>query len=276
MINRRTAAALLAKKFVNDYDEVMKHYETVQQIELTGHVMKIIEFMQEYQKSKDDGLFKKWQREELVLAEKYKNTLKPYKAKSFHKYFQYDIVLTEQDLYTAKEYNKLPANEQGLSDNEIKTFLLTCQKSLNNSLERLYLQEPSEKTQVTKPISKEESLGDQPDKEMTRSRQMLTIYYLLKAVFYIEHRRSTNVSDIAKFVHLMTGIKFNGLNNSDIYKKYQTIPAHKEGAELIKDLRFIRPYFESLGINDAVKMIQTDIEKALLDIPHAERKKYRD
>jgi len=272
MINRRTVPAILAKKFINDYDEVMKHYKAAQQIELTGHLLQVIELMQEYQEGNDDKLFKKWQKEELALAEKFKDTLKPYKAKSFQKYFQYDIILTEKDLYTAKEYNKLPADEQSLSDNEIKTFLLTCQKSLNNSLERIYLQEPSEKTQV----SNEESFGETSDKDITRSRQMLAIYYLLKASFNIEHRKSSNVSDVAKFVHLLTGTKFNGLNNSEIYKKYKAIPSLKEGAELIKDLKFIRPYLESLEINEAVKMINADIEKALLDIPHAERKKYRD
>ena len=276
MINRRTIPAILAKKFINDYDEVMKHYTVEQQIEITGHLLKVVEFMQEYQENNDNSLFKKWQKEELALAEKYKDTLKPYKAKSFQKYFEYDIILAEKDLYTAKEYNKLPADEQGLSDNEIGTFLLTCQKSLDNSLERLYLQEPHEKVQLSKPASTEESLGATSDKDITRSRQMLAIYYLLKAGFNIEHRKSSNVSDVAKFVHLMTGTKFNGLSNSEIYKKYKAIPSLKEGTELIKDLKFIRPYFESLEINEAVKMINADIEKALLDIPPAERKKYRD
>ena len=64
MINRRIAAAILAKKFVNDYDEVIKHYETDQQIELTVHLLKVIELMQEHQQSSDDNLFKKWQKEE--------------------------------------------------------------------------------------------------------------------------------------------------------------------------------------------------------------------
>jgi hypothetical protein len=272
MINRRTVAAILAKKFINDYDEVMKHYTVEQQVELTGHLLQVIELMQEYQESNDDKLFKKLQKEEMALTAKYKGTLKPYKTKSFHKYFQYDIILAEKGLYTSEEYNKLPGDEQGLSENEIKSFLLTCQKSLNNSLERLYLQEPSGKTQP----STEESLNGQSDKDITRSRQMLAIYYLLKAGFNIEHRKSSNVSDVAKFVHLMTGTKYSGLSNSEIYKKYKAIPSLKEGAELVKDLKFIRPYFESLEINEAVKMINADIEKALLDIPHAERKKYRD
>ena len=276
MINRRTIAAILIKKFVNDYEEVMKHYGTVQQIELTAHLLKVIEYMQEFQESTDNNWFKKWQKVEMALTEKYKGALKPYKAKSFHKYFQYDIVLAEKDLYTSNEYNKLPADEQGLSANEIQTFLHNCQKILNNSLERIYLEEPSEKAQAIKSVSKEESLGEQQDKDITRSRQMLAMYYLLKAGFNIEHRKNSNVSDVAKFIHLMTGTKFNGLSNSEIYKKYKAIPSHKEGAALIKDLKFIRPYFESLEITEAVKMINEDVEKALLDVPHAERKKYRE
>ena len=70
MINRRTVAAILAKKFINDYDEVMKHYTVEQQVELTGHLLKIIELLQEYQEGNDDNLFKKWQKEGRIIQSK--------------------------------------------------------------------------------------------------------------------------------------------------------------------------------------------------------------
>lgn len=229
MINRTTLPAILTKKFINDYDAVMKHYNTEQQIELTNHLLDVLDLVKEYQENKDEKLNKDLQKREKALVEKYKQALKPYKAKAFYKYFQFDIVVAEKDLYTTAEYNKLSPEEQGLSDTEINTFLSICTNILNNSLDRLYLDSPSDAEKIlhSQNSVQEELTGDLPDKEITRSRQMLAIYYLLKGDFSIEHRSTHNVSDVAKFIHLLTGTKFTGLTNSEIYKKYKKIPSHK-------------------------------------------------
>jgi hypothetical protein len=275
MLNRRMIAPMLAKKFDEDYKTVMQHYTIEEQIELTKHLINIVELFQEYQKDVTKDPFKSWQQEERILQEKYRDRLQPLKAKSFYKYFNYDIVITEKELFSPEEFNKMQPEEQVLTEKEIDTFLTLCHKDLNNALDYLYLEPADDKIKKEKPMNKEEAIGDMPDKEITRSRQMLTIYYLLKAGFDIEHRKNSNVSDVAKFIHLFTGTKFNGLSSSEIYKKYKAIPNHKEGTELIKDLKFIRPYFQSLEINKAVELINADIEKALKDIPLNERKKYR-
>ena len=277
MINRIALPAILAKKFINDYDAVMKHYNTEQQIELTKHLLDILELVKQYQENKNEKLYKDIQSKEKALVEKYKQSLKPYKAKAFYKFFQFDIVVAEKDIYSTAEYNKLPPDEQQLSDTEINTFLNICANILNSSLDRLYLDSPSDTEKILNSQNsvQEELTADLPDKEITRSRHMLAIYYLLKGDFNIEHRSTHNVSDVAKFIHLLTGTKFSGLTNSEIYKKYKKIPSHKQGAELIKDLKFIRPYFESLQLKDAVALIDSEIQNALKEIPLSERKNYR-
>src|ERR1700684_3318263 len=97
MISRRTFPAILAQKFTTDYQEVMKGCKTEQQIELTKHLIAAVEAIKEYQKTKNDTLYKEWQKQEKQLLEKYKSALRAYKAKSFYKYFHFEIVLVEKD-----------------------------------------------------------------------------------------------------------------------------------------------------------------------------------
>lgn len=264
MINRIQVTPILIKKFTDDYNGVMKQYNKKQQIELTEHLLKVMELMETYQRTKDENIYKEWQQKEKALAEKYRQALSPYKAKSFYKYFEYDIILAEKGLYTPEEYNRLLGEEQCLSDKEINTFLSICIKGLKDSLEQLYLNSPlTKETESGKhTTANEEPLGDTPDEEITRSRQLLTIYYLLKADFNIEHRTTHSVSDIAKLIHLLTGTKFTSLTHSEIYKMYKRIPGHKRRAELLQDLKFIRPYFESLELKAALELIDSDIKRA--------------
>ena len=262
--------------FSEDYKEVMKNYDFDQQVELTEHMLEVLELVKTYQKTKDETLYKEWQKKEEALLKKYREKFMSYKFKGFYKYFQFDLVIGTKDIYTADEYNKLSPEEQLLSEGEINHLLTLCYNSLRSSLDILYLQNPVEpQSKTEKQELTDEPIGDLPDKEITRSRQMLAIYYLLKGDFNIEHRSTHNVSDVAKFIHLLTGTKFSGLTNSEIYKKYKKIPSHKQGAELIKDLKFIRSYFESLQLKDVVALIDSEIQNALKEIPLSERKNYR-
>jgi hypothetical protein len=125
----------------------------------------------------------------------------------------------------------------------------------------LYLQrDPEFEPQERK--SESISEADEHDTEITKSRQLLAVYYLLKAGFNLEHRVSGNVSQIAKFVHLMTGTKFTTIQNSDIYKKYLKMPNYKKDRELIKDLKYVRSYFSELALHNVVQLIDEEINKA--------------
>ena len=91
----------------------------------------------------------------------------------------------------------------------------------------------------------------------------------------IEHRESSSVSTIAKLVHLLTGTKLTSLQNSAIYKKYLLMPNYKQGESLIKDLKYIRNYFEDAGLQDALVAIDLEINRCIAQLPLVQRKKWQ-
>jgi hypothetical protein len=264
---------LLAQNFIRDYDDAVKQYELPQQLELTDHLLAVMDLMEQYTETTDDAIWKQYSEKEDALLKKYGKTLKPYAAKYFYKYFSFDIVLAEKEIYSGEEFNRLTSDEQGLTLNERLSFIRWCHNSLYNARTFLYLQMEPENAEVPTDLS-----GGQadPDREATKARQLLAIYYLLKAGWGIEQRDSHSVSALTRFAHLMTGTKITNIQNSDIYKKYSKMPNFKNGEHLIADLKFIRPYFEELHIEKAVQLIDEEIRRAVKELPAIVRKKYRD
>jgi hypothetical protein len=262
---------LLAQKFIRDYDDAVKQYELPQQLELTDHLLAVMDLMEQYTETTDDAIWKQYSEKEDAFLKKYGKTLKPYAEKYFYKYFSFDIVLAEKEIYSGEEFNRLTADEQGLTLNERLSFIRWCRNSLYNARTFLYLQMEPENAEVPTAISEQPD----PDREATKARQILAIYYLLKAGWGIEHRDSHTISAVARFAHLMTGTKITKIQNSDIYKKYSMMPNFKNGEHLIADLKFIRPYFEQLHIEKAVQLIDDEIQRAVKELPAIVRKKYR-
>lgn len=251
---------LLAQRFVRDYEDTVKLYALPQQLELTEHLLRVLELFQQYEQSTEDAPYKQYQEKEEVLLKKYGKTLKPYFDKQFYKYFDFDKVLSEKDVYPPDEFNRLPLEQQSLTINEINQFTQVSYNTLYNARIFLYLQmEPETSGQEMKETALPESV--ESDKDITKARQLLAIYYLLKAGFSIEHRDNHTVSAVARFAHLLTGSKFSNLQNSDIYKKYSLMPHYKKGEQLVADLRFIRPYFADLNILEAVKLIDEELNR---------------
>ena len=148
------------------------------------------------------------------------------------------------------------------------------QNALSHARKLLYLHDKGDAL-PTITIEETTITADEPDKGMTKARQLLAIYYFLKASLGIEGRDSSSISGIARFIHLLTGTKFTTVQNSDIYKKYLQMPNYKKDNQLITDLKFIRPYFVDLGLDSAVKMIDEEINRAINELPFGERKKYK-
>jgi hypothetical protein len=191
---------------------------------------------------------------------------------SLYKFFDFDNVLSETDYYTSKEFNSLSDEERALSEDNIKELVNTMKRRLHGIVYYLYLErEPQFE------IKEKDLIGtkEEADKNITEARQLLTIYYLLKAGFDIEHRGTNSVSEVTRFVHLMTGTKFTTLQKSSIYKKYQLIPNYNKEEYLIKDLRFIRPYFEAFNIQKALDLIDKEIETSIKELPLSRRKQYQ-
>jgi hypothetical protein len=86
-------------------------------------------------------------------------------------------------------------------------------------------------------------------KEFTTARQVLAIYYLLK---YCKVK-NIDKTEIAWFIQFLTGKNFD-----NIYKKLQN-PFKLNNKSLKEDLWFIRDYFERLGMQEVVKMVNNEI-----------------
>jgi hypothetical protein len=95
------------------------------------------------------------------------------------------------------------------------------------------------------------SVSDLSDKskEFTTARQVLAIHYLLK----YSNVKNVDKTEIARFIQFLTDKNFD-----NIYKKLQN-PFKLNNKSLKEDLRFIRDYFERLGVLEVVKMINNEI-----------------
>jgi len=269
VIPRHQAQIFLAIKFLKDYGETMKHFPLEHQIEITEHLMGLIELMEKNLKEDDEAIYYEYLRRESALLKKYGKTLKPFIEKSFCQYFYFEFALIQKGIYTQQEYDSFFPEQKFFSIDEAFDYHQLCLAGLNHSRNLLYLQREPE---FESPTPKSETNYEaEQDNEITKARQLLAIYYLLKAGFNVEPRVSGNVSQIAKFVHLMTGTKFTTIQNSDIYKKYLKMPNYKKDKELIKDLKYIKTYFSDLSLHNVVEMINAEIEKAKNELPKYKR-----
>ncbi len=270
---RNEAVAMLIHKFTKDYNEIIQEFQPEQQIELCQHLLSVFELMEKYTSTNDLQFHEEFVLREEALLKRFGKTLLPYSNKQFHTYFAFEFVLVDKDLYTLEEYKQLPDQQQTLSTEEISYFFRQGKAVLFNARKYIYLR--SEPAFTSPSISAgTEAIGPEQDKDITKARQLLAIYYLLKAGFDIEHRSSHAVSKIAKLIHLLTGTKLSSLQNSDIYKKYKEIPDYNKGEQLIADLKFIRPYFEEPGFEKILPMIDAKIEDTIRKLPFTLKDKY--
>lgn len=95
------------------------------------------------------------------------------------------------------------------------------------------------------------------NKEFTTRRQVLTIYYMLN-----ELDKNTNSIDRtvkSRFIHFLTG-----KSESNIYKAlakpYKGLENDKNNKNAIRDLEFIRQYFENMGLTAIAQKISNDMQ----------------
>ena len=268
---------ILAQRFIRDYDEVMRHYGPEDKLHITQHFLRVLDIQQQYIKTEDVNIYKQFTALEETLLRHYGKALKAYRDKQFYLYFDPGLVLTEKGIYSSEIFNDLPPQEQSLSLSGMEQFISICTHTLQREQDYLLLngigvKEHSVTDKTELPLNGKQE--DEPDKQATKARQLLAMYYLLKTIG-IEHRESNSVSAVARFIHLLTGTKFTNIQNSDIYKKYLLMPNYKKGEQLIKDLQYIRPYFEQSGLLEAVKEIDSEITRCIRELPLAMRKKWQ-
>lgn len=267
----------LIRRFNEDYTKMLCHYTLEQQIELTEHLLQSIEYIKQYQQSQNDQDWKLYAQHEKALLKNYRSELRHYTEAQFYQYFDFTMVLSTKDILPIEVYNDMEGTEQTLTANEANLFLSAASRYLSSTLQFLYLSD-DKASQKYATLSGNDTfiVTDEADKEITKARQLLAIYYLLKASLGIEARDNHATSGIARLIHLLTGTKFTTLQNSDIYKKYLQMPNYKQDVQLIEDLVFIRPYFEMIGLESALKMIEDEKQRAIKALPYHQRNKYKD
>jgi hypothetical protein len=260
--SRHLIVSLLAQKFVGECRELMQHHQPEQQLELTEHLLLMLSCLKDIVSNNNN--YPEFIAAENALLKKYGKLLKPYKAAHFERYFDTSMVITQKEIISTEEFNRLPAEQQSLTLNETLQFVQTCSNVLNAERELLFLQqEPSfnVKDESVNELPFNGKQEDEKSKEFTKARQLLALHYLLNSSFGVEPRSNVSVSSLTRFAHLMTGTPFTSLQNSEIYKKYRLMPNYKKGFELITDLQFIRPYFVDLGLTEAVNQIDAEIQR---------------
>ena len=107
--------------------------------------------------------------------------------------------------------------------------------------------EIEKRIKISKLLSKNET--EEKNTDFTTARQVLAVHYLLQ--YY--HVKNVDKTEIARFIQFLTG-----KNLDNIYKKLQN-PFKVNDKSLKEDLRFVREYFERLGMQEVVKLINLEI-----------------
>lgn len=254
-----------------DVEEILSHYEDEQKVEIAEHLIQTFDDLLEYFKTRSEDVYQKYAKRENELLKKFGKTFKPYTQKRIYTLFDFDRLLLEKNYFTADEFNSLKGDEGELCESDIKELSSSIQRMLHGALHFLYLEREPQFETKEKNIA---GVKDEVDKEITEARQLLAIYYLLKSGFEISHRESNSISEVTRFAHLLTGTKFSTIQKSSIYKKFQYMPNYNKEEYLIKDLRFIRPYFEALHLQKVTELIDKEIEKSIRELPASRRKNF--
>ena len=130
---------LLAQRFIRDYDEVMRHYEPEDKLNITQHFLQVLDIQQQYIKTEDANIYKQFAALEETLLRHYGKALKPYRDKQFYVYFDPGLVLTEKGIYSSEIFNSLPPQEQSLSLSGMEQFISICTNTLQRERDNLLL-----------------------------------------------------------------------------------------------------------------------------------------
>ena len=61
----------LAQRFIRDYDEVMRHYESDDKLNITQHFLQVLDIQQQYIKTEDLNIYKQFTALEETLLRYY-------------------------------------------------------------------------------------------------------------------------------------------------------------------------------------------------------------
>lgn len=236
--------------------DLLDQYNAEQKIELIRHLTLLFDEIPQYFKARNPSALQPFTNREVAMLENYRSAYKPYADVHFFDLFDTDKLLLTKGYYTPEEFNALPKEVTALNQQEVLEFC-NAMGDLLSDLEYNALLQTDNNTPMST-TSEEESTH-------TEMQQLLAIHYLLKAGFNAEARGSNSVSQVTQLAHLLMGKKFTTLQNSNIYKKYKKLPNFDSPAQLVKDLKHIRPYFELMELKSVVELINKDLHEAEAD-----------
>jgi hypothetical protein len=145
------AHVYLGLKFLKDYKEMIIHFSLEQQIEITEHLMGLIELMEKNLKEQDEVNYYEYLKRESVLLKKYGKTLKPFIEKSFCQYFYFEHALVAIGIYTQQQYDEFIPEQKFFSIDEVFDYHQICLAGLTYNRNMLYLQKEPESSSDQKP-----------------------------------------------------------------------------------------------------------------------------
>jgi|GEM_PF-4487286 len=158
-----------------------------------------------------------------------------------------------------KPINEL--NNEKVRKNTLKAKLLNFAKNIfNDHFQEELNQKLQNELKELLPESEYQTFNSKDTSlKLTQSQWVLVYYYFFKQNG-LEPRVNIDISPLARFIHLATGIKYSTVQNSDIYDKLSKAPNFKVDKELLKDLEKIRPIFENYGFNEIVQVVDREID----------------
>lgn len=149
--------------------------------------------------------------------------------------------------------------EQHLTDEEYENFLNNVRRVLLNQSHLAIISEPLAQPH---PQEKETSVDDIQGRnpEHTTRRQALAIYYLSQ---YCGFNKGTEIA-LARFVQFLSGKNLDNITKI-LRNPLKIAPEKRKRAdeELIKDLIYIRDYFDALRMANIVSLINRDINEVM-------------
>ena len=172
-----------------------------------------------------------------------------------------DLPLLDKSIAKKTEAKQITENEPKEEEqtvpewNKFSDLELTCmfadQVTKDKFLE--YINSKAEKPDSNGKVTEttlDEELPSLKNKEFTTARQVVAVHFMLK---YMQVKNADK-TEIARFIQFLTG-----KNYDNIYKRVLN-PFNVNDKVFREDLRFVRGYFERLGLYELVKMINNELD----------------
>ena len=153
---------------------------------------------------------------------------------------------------------QIPKETPFLNSEEYERMLENFAAAVRLMQKSIYLQEEPEPIKLEFNNFGSTLNGDREVKMpwFNRNRQALMFHFLLISEGIT--RNEVNISDMARFAHILLGWDYTNVLNTELYKRLKN-PFNKDNKLLLDDLEFIKTQFEQIQHYKAVELIKKEI-----------------